>query len=113
MSDGWIYWEDSMKAVVTGVEREDVLPLTYKLEQNYPNPFNPSTTIRFEIPKQSHVTLTIYDILGREVASLVNETLDAGAYNTDWNAERYPSGVYFYKFEASNFLSVKKMILLK
>jgi len=85
--------------------------------QNYPNPFNPSTNINFAIPKSSYVKLTIFDILGREVATIVNEKLNAGTYNTNWSAEggasKYSSGVYFYKLEAVDFIETKKMILIK
>jgi hypothetical protein len=100
--------------MITSTERIPAnLPTQFSLSANYPNPFNPTTTIRFNIPKQSPVTLTIFDLLGREIATLVNETLNAGVYNTDWNAENYASGVYFYCLKAGGFEEVKKLILLR
>lgn len=89
------------------------VPLTYSLEQNYPNPFNPTTTIRYQIPKEGMVTLKVYDILGAEVATLVNEEKTAGKYEVSFNASSLASGVYIYKLLADEFISVKKMVLLK
>ena len=90
----------------------------YRLEQNYPNPFNPKTNIRFDIPQSSHVNLIIYDALGREVTTLVNEKLGAGSYEVIWLAptgdgSSYPSGVYFYTIITNNFKETKRMVLLK
>lgn len=85
----------------------------YKLEQNYPNPFNPSTTITFSIRKSDFTSLKVYDILGKEVATLVNGNLSAGTYSADFDASQLTSGVYFYKLETSEFSSVKKMSLIK
>ena len=92
---------------------ENPIPETYNLGQNYPNPFNPTTTISFNIPLQSNVKLYVYDILGREVAKLVNQELNPGNYNILWNAQNLSSGVYFYKLIASGFVETKKMVLLK
>ena len=89
------------------------VPEGYSLGQNYPNPFNPATNIIFSIPASQDVKITITDILGRHVSTLVNEKLNAGTYKTDWNASAYPSGVYFYRLETENFSDVKKMILVK
>lgn len=93
------------------------IPKEFSLKQNYPNPFNPATTIEFDIPKtdanSQRVTLVIYDILGREVATPVNEALSPGKYSVSWNAENIPSGVYFYTLSNGLFSSTKKMILLK
>lgn len=89
------------------------LPSDYVLSQNYPNPFNPSTKINFSIPEQANVKITVYDALGKEVETLVNETMSAGKYTTEWNASRYASGIYFYKIATNNFVEVKKMILVK
>ena len=98
----------------TSVElNSDLLPKAYELDQNYPNPFNPSTTIKFSIPQAGNVNLTIYDAVGKEVAVLVNENVDAGQYNIQWNAAGFSSGVYFYRLEADNFVQVNKMLLLK
>ncbi|HSW55392.1 MAG TPA: T9SS type A sorting domain-containing protein, partial [Ignavibacteriaceae bacterium] len=89
------------------------LPVAYSLEQNYPNPFNPSTTIRYQIPKEGMVTLKVYDILGAEVVTLVNEEKAAGKYVVNFDANRLASGVYLYKLQADEFVSVKKMVLVK
>ena len=85
----------------------------YKLYQNYPNPFNPSTSITFSLPKTSFVTLTIYDLLGKELESLINKELGSGTHVLTWDASPYPSGIYFYKLHAGNFWETKKMLFLK
>ncbi len=85
----------------------------FNLSQNYPNPFNPITTIGFSIPKDNLVRLTVYDILGKEVAVLVNQKLSAGQYNYTFDASKLTSGIYFYKLSTSEFTSVKKMSLIK
>ena len=101
-------------SIITGNKNlSNVIPKDYRLYQNYPNPFNPSTTIIFELPKSSKVRIVIYDILGREVNTLLNEKLSAGSYEVDWNATSFPSGLYFYKIETNEFYDVKKMVLLK
>lgn len=89
------------------------VPEAYKLGQNYPNPFNPSTTISFSIPKNQIVTLKVYDILGKEVATLVNSELNAGQYNVNLNATNLGSGIYFYTIKAGDFTETKKMMLVK
>lgn len=89
------------------------VPDRNSLLQNYPNPFNPATTLEFSIIKTGFVTLKIFDLNGREVESLVNENLNSGYYNIQWNAENYPSGIYFYKLETENFSETKRMILVK
>jgi hypothetical protein len=89
------------------------VPTSFKLDQNFPNPFNPSTKIRYSIPKASRVTLKIYDILGREVQTLVNEQQAPGQYTVTFNAQNLASGVYFYRISAGNFNEVKKLMLLK
>ena len=89
------------------------IPTDFCLYSNYPNPFNPFTNIRFDIPKQGFVSLKIYDILGKEVTTLVNEKINTGRYEVDWDGSGYPSGVYIYKLHAGDFVDVKKMILLK
>ena len=89
------------------------LPSSFKLYQNYPNPFNAQTTISFTLPKQQSVTLKIYDLLGREVETLVNEERQAGRHQIAWEAEDHSSGVYFYKLKAGKFVESKKMMLLK
>jgi len=89
------------------------LPVSYKLDQNYPNPFNPTTTINFSIPRQSMVTLKIFNILGQEVKTLVNENKAPGNYSINFNASNLSSGVYFYSIKTGNYYQVKKMMLLK
>jgi Secretion system C-terminal sorting domain len=88
-------------------------PNVYSLSQNYPNPFNPVTKINFALPKQGMVTLRIYDVLGREVKTLVNEVKSAGHFSVDFNASEFASGVYFYKMEANGFSDIKRMMLIK
>ena len=89
------------------------IPNEFKLFQNYPNPFNPITNIRFDIPRSSQVKLIIYDALGREVATLVDEKLSAGSYKVDWNSSDYSSSVYYYKLETNELIKVRKMVMIK
>lgn len=96
-----------------GIRKNQTYIDDYRLYQNYPNPFNPTTNIRFDLLKTSHVKLIVYDILGREVALLVNEKLSYGSYTADWFVSGYPSGVYFYKLITDEHVDVKKMVLLK
>ena len=88
-------------------------PTHFALDQNYPNPFNPSTTIRFDIPSRLFVTLKVFDILGREVASLVSEQLSTGHHSRVWKAADMPSGMYFYRLQAGSFAETKKLLLVK
>jgi hypothetical protein len=97
----------------SGIGNENNTPKVFSLSQNYPNPFNPETRINFSIPKASFVVLKIYDMLGREVALLVNEEKEAGEYILDFNGEKLSSGIYYCKLEAGNFTATRKMILLK
>jgi predicted extracellular nuclease len=99
--------------MVTAVEDENFIVSEYNLAQNYPNPFNPSTTIYYTIPKNSFVQLKVFDLLGQEIASLVNEDKPTGNYKVNFDASTLPSGVYIYKLQASSFVESKKMILLK
>ena len=89
------------------------LPTKYELNQNYPNPFNPITKINFAIPKKAYVSLKIYNMLGKEIATLITDTKDAGYYTIDFNASDLSSGVYYYRLESESFTDVKKMILVK
>lgn len=101
-------------STITSIENgPSTLPLSYRLSQNYPNPFNPSTNIEYSIPSEEFVTLKIYDILGRLVKTLVNGVKPAGNHRIIFNSSNFSNGVYFYKLNAGNFSSVKKMILLK
>jgi len=125
-SAGWTYWYDSKSATVTCVEYEHSLPISYNLFQNYPNPFNPTTTIRYQIPEQGFVMLKVYDVLGNEITSLVNEEKTAGNYQIDFDASSLSSGIYFYQLKVADpesgspkgqeglgFLETKKMIILR
>ena len=89
------------------------VPTKFNLGQNYPNPFNPTTNVKFSISNVQFVTLKVFDMLGKEIAILVNEKLDAGEHNIKWNASEYPSGVYSYQLTAGNFRETKRMILIK
>ena len=109
----YFYLKVVVKKDITGVEETPYNPTNFKLEQNYPNPFNPTTNIQFSIPKQNFVTLKVYDVLGREVATLVNEEKSTGSYNVSFDASSLSSGVYIYKIQAGNFINSKKMVLLK
>jgi hypothetical protein len=91
----------------------NVIPEEYSLYQNYPNPFNPSTRIKFDIPKNALVKLKVYDVLGREVAKLVNANLLAGTYEYTFEGSKFSSGVYFFTLEVGDFKSTKKMLLVK
>jgi hypothetical protein len=91
----------------------NTLPATYSLTQNYPNPFNPVTRINYAIPKQGLVKIKVFDVLGREVQTLVNEVKTPGQYTIDFDGTNLSSGIYFYKLESDNFTNIKKMILLK
>ncbi len=101
--------------IATGVEKQRgvVLPTEFTLAQNFPNPFNPSTTIRFAMPSPGFVVLKVFDVLGREVTTLVKDRVAAGEYSVTWNAASCASGVYFYKLQTANAVLVKKMILLR
>ena len=96
-------------------------PKEFKLEQNFPNPFNPTTTIQYQIPaspksspkERTSVTLRIYDILGSEVATLVNDEQEAGYYEVSWNASNFASGMYVYRLQAGDYISSKKMMMIK
>jgi hypothetical protein len=102
-----------VQAAATEVEHESAVPREYGLSQNYPNPFNPSTTIQYDLPKSAMVSLTIYNTLGQLVISLVNEQKGPGSYQIQWNALDVPSGIYFYRLQAGQFVETKKMILLR
>lgn len=97
----------------TNVENEKEIPTNFELSQNYPNPFNPTTTINYQITKNDFVSLKVYDILGNEVATLVNEEKATGSYEINFDASSLSSGTYFYKLQAGSFIESKKMLLLK
>lgn len=89
------------------------IPSNFNLKQNYPNPFNPLTVISFQVPKSDFITLKIFNILGNEVTTLINENVQAGSYEVNWDASNHPSGIYFYAIQTGNFTETRKMILLK
>jgi Secretion system C-terminal sorting domain len=99
---------------ITSVTQEPtMLPVGISLMQNYPNPFNPSTAISFRIPSRSFVSLKVFDLIGREVATIVSEEMSAGSYTKQWNAEKMSSGIYFYRLQAGSSMETKKLVLLK
>ena len=89
------------------------LPATFSLDRAYPNPFNPVTTLRFALPIEAEVSLTVYNLQGREVISLINGNMDAGYHSVLWNADSYSSGVYFVKMIAGEYISTQKLMLIK
>jgi hypothetical protein len=113
-SNGW-NWGAEKRVIVrnlTGVNNNNTAA-EFKLSQNYPNPFNPATTINFEIPLRSDVKITVLDINGREVETILNSQMHQGNHSVLWNAENYATGVYFYKIETGSFVDSKKMMLMK
>lgn len=101
--------------IVTSIRGKSniMLPKSHSLFQNYPNPFNPATTIGFELPIASNVKLSVFDLLGREVVTLVNEKKEAGTYSVVWDAKQVSSGIYFYTVQAGEFRYAKRMVLIK
>ena len=107
-------WKRPLSEIITVVDNSvQNKPERFSLGQNFPNPFNPSTTIKYSIPKNSLVRLKVYNILGEEVAILVNEEKPVGTYEVKFNATNLPSGVYFYRLQAGSFVETKKMIIIK
>jgi len=106
------------RGLLTGLNEPPMLPTAYDLFQNYPNPFNPTTTIRYALPQQSHVVLTIYNVLGQEVTRLVDEVQEVGVKSLKWNGENtsgslVASGMYFYRLETQSFVATKSMLMIK
>jgi hypothetical protein len=99
--------------LTTDVKTEVSLPNNFSISQNFPNPFNPSTTIKYALPEAAYVNIKIFNVIGKEIATLVNEEKQAGNYQTEFNASNIPSGVYFYRIVAGNYSETKRMILLK
>ena len=107
-------WRRPLTEILTGVEGQGIkIPNQFILEQNYPNPFNPSTIIQYAIASRQFVTLKVYDVLGNEVSTLVNEEKPVGNYEVNFNAGGLSSGIYFYKLQTGSFIETKKMMLLK
>ncbi len=106
---------------VSFVEEDEIdeIPIDYNLSQNYPNPFNPSTKIKYSVPQSSNVVIKVFDILGNEIETLVNEEKSVGTYELTWFAKQLPSGIYFYRLQvyapgrAGSFVETKKMVLLR
>jgi hypothetical protein len=112
----WVNSENhtfTWQMLITDVNDVTNVIKNFALSPNYPNPFNPQTKISFSVPKESFITLKVYDVLGREVATLVQDTKQQGEYTVTWNADNVPSGVYFYKLLAGDFVETKKMVLMK
>jgi hypothetical protein len=103
----------SIGKTATAVAAPKTIISSYQLSQNYPNPFNPSTVINFQVPVSTHVSLKVYDILGKEVKTLVDARKEAGAYSVVLNANDLPGGIYFYRIQAGDFVQAKKLTLLK
>jgi hypothetical protein len=113
LSYGFSFWKHSQEYPV-GIEEEEILiPFAYSLEQNYPNPFNPSTLISYQLPVGGNAAIKVYDVLGNEIATLVDEYKPAGKYELEFNAEKLASGIYFYQLKAGDFLQTRKMLLIK
>jgi hypothetical protein len=113
--DGW-YVDDIgvfIYTIPTDISGDGDLIYTFSLEQNYPNPFNPATTVKYQIPESDLVNLKVFDVLGNEVATLVNEKQPAGSYEVEFSASELASGIYLYKLVSGSFVETKKMILLK
>ena len=111
-SDGYVFWTSDFN--ITDVEtRQENLPTEFALNQNYPNPFNPKTVIRYALPVTCHLDLSIYNILGQKVATLVNQKQLPGSYQVEWDARKVSSGVYYYRLEAEGYSDVKKMVVIK
>ena len=106
-------WYNRLAGVVTGVRPPEELPSEFALEQNFPNPFNPFTVILYSLPVMSPVTLKVYNVLGQDVATLVNESRQPGSYEVEWNARGLSSGVYFYRLQAGEFVETRKLVLIK
>ncbi len=106
---GGIWWDHTVSVEIDN----PYIPDNFSLSQNYPNPFNPSTKITFSVPVESYVSIIVYDIVGREVETLVNTNMPSGNYSLTWNPKGLTSGVYFYRMESQNYVETKKMILLK
>jgi hypothetical protein len=116
----WMFYDVKNPATLfikttTGVSEQPqaLVPGQFSLAQNYPNPFNPSTAINYTIGAKAHVTLKVFNVIGQEVATLVNESMNPGSYSATFSASNFSSGVYFYTLTAGNFIQTNKMVLLK
>ena len=108
------YYNDFQSCTPIGIQPiSNEIPVRFAMYQNYPNPFNPVTKIKFDIPKSGNTKIIIYDALGRQVTELINQHLNPGKYEADWDASNFPSGVYFYKLNSEFYSETKKMVLIK
>lgn len=111
--DTYSGWEDTIFSVGIGTAIEEAeTPLIYTLQQNYPNPFYSTTTITFELPEPSSVSLSLYDLLGRKIAVIASGNYPAGEFTVTWDARELPAGLYFYTLHANSFSETKKLVLL-
>jgi hypothetical protein len=108
-----LVWKRSVSEIISVRNISSEIPESYSLMQNYPNPFNPTTVIKWSLKEAAFVTLKIYDVMGREVGTYVNEKLNIGIYETTFDGSDLSSGVYYYKLQAGNFTDTKKMMLIK
>lgn len=109
--NGVVYGDTSMLVGINQISAE--IPTEFSLYQNYPNPFNPVTKIQFALPENAFVKITVYDALGKVVETIIEKELNSGIFASEWNAENYPSGVYYYKLSAGDYTETKKMVLIK
>jgi len=114
LDSNWVnYRKFTYTYIITRIEQLADGIETYSLSNNYPNPFNPTTYIKYQIPELSFVTLKVYDVLGNEIATLVNEEKPAGKYEVEFDGAGLPSGIYFYRIQTSSFHETKKMVFMK
>ncbi len=99
--------------LLTDIARQGEVPKQFEMKQNFPNPFNPTTTVRFGLPQRSHVTLSVFNTLGQEIARLVNGEVEAGYHEVTFEGGGLSSGVYFYKIQAGDFVLTKRLLLLR
>ncbi|NNG26433.1 MAG: T9SS type A sorting domain-containing protein [Ignavibacteriaceae bacterium] len=120
----WIIWDTTgayapgqgtplPNDIITGISDVTNIPTHHYLSQNFPNPYNPVTTIKYQIPELSFVTLKVYDVLGNEISTLVNEQKPSGEYEIEFDGAEVPSGIYFYRLKSGSFVETKKMVLMK
>ena len=101
------------ESTTVGVPISPQIPAEYQLYQSYPNPYNPSVTIQYDVPKEEYVRIVVFNTLGQQVATLINERRMPGRYSVTWNAQNVPSGAYWYRMTAGEFNETRKMVLLK
>jgi hypothetical protein len=110
--NGAVHYSETATTALLSIASSPVVT-AYALEQNFPNPFNPSTTIQYALPNAGDVRLTVFNVLGQEAATLVNENKPAGTYSVQFDASRLASGLYFYRLQAGSYVEMKKLVLLK